>query len=138
MSGGSLNYFYSSLEDHAGDFDDMELDDLVKDLSNLFYAREWYLSGDTSIGDWREARDAFKKKWFAQDARAERINKYFDELRFKVLDSFGLSDKYCKNCDHWTPGDENDPDEYGWCDLHKGGMEHRGYSCSSFKPRHQQ
>jgi len=39
MSGGSLNYFYSQLEDHVGDFDDRELDDLVKDLAKLLGIR---------------------------------------------------------------------------------------------------
>lgn len=64
MSGGSLYYFYCDLEDHAGDFDDPELDDLVTDLAKLFHDREWYLSGDTSIKRWIESRDEFKKKWF--------------------------------------------------------------------------
>ena len=65
MSGGRLDYFYSSLEDHVGDFGDKELDELVKDMANLFYEREWYLSGDTCAGDWNEARDKFKNKWFS-------------------------------------------------------------------------
>ena len=46
MSGGSLNYFYSELEGHAGDFRDKELDDLVRDLAHLFHEREWFLSSD--------------------------------------------------------------------------------------------
>ena len=48
MSGGHLNYFCHSLEEHIGDFGDRELDDLVKDLAELFHDREWYLSGDTA------------------------------------------------------------------------------------------
>lgn len=63
MSGGSLYYFYCDLEDHAGDFDDPELDGLVTDLAKLFHDREWYLSGDTSIDRWIKSRDEFKKKW---------------------------------------------------------------------------
>lgn len=50
MSGGSLNYFYSQVEDHVGDFGDRELDDLVKDLAQLFHDREWFLSSDTNEG----------------------------------------------------------------------------------------
>ena len=45
MSGGSLDYFYSQLNDHVGDFKDRELDELVSDLAELFHDREWYLSG---------------------------------------------------------------------------------------------
>ena len=59
MSGGSLNYFYTSLQDHVGDFADKELDDLVSDLAELFKDRELYLSGDTGDGTWAEARAGF-------------------------------------------------------------------------------
>ena len=69
MSGGSLDYFYCRLEDHIGDFNDKELDELVKDLAQLFHDIEWYLSGDYGEGTWNEARDNFKKKWFGQGAR---------------------------------------------------------------------
>ena len=31
MSGGSLDYFYNTLQEHVGDFRDKELDHLVKD-----------------------------------------------------------------------------------------------------------
>ena len=75
MSGGSLNYFYSSLEEHIGDFGDKELDDLIKDLVELFHDREWYLSSDTGEGSWRETRDKFKAKWFTELGRKDRLNK---------------------------------------------------------------
>ena len=52
MSGGSLGYFYSELEEHSEDLDDKELNELVSDLAEVFRAREWYLSADTGIGDW--------------------------------------------------------------------------------------
>ena len=67
MSGGSLDYFYSQLQEHIGDFKDKELDELVEDLAKLFHDREWYLSGDYCEGTWNEARDNFKKKWFTDD-----------------------------------------------------------------------
>lgn len=35
MSGGSLDYFYTMLQDHVGDFGDKELDELVADLAEL-------------------------------------------------------------------------------------------------------
>ena len=90
MSGGSLNYFYNELGEHIGDFNDKELDELVKDLSKLFRDREWYLSGDTGEGTWNEARDSFKKKWFTDIGRHERITKYLDDIRTEVLESFGI------------------------------------------------
>ena len=66
MSGGSLNYFYEKLEEHASDFGDKELEKLVRDLSQLFYSREWYLSGDYGECKWNEARDKFKDKWLGE------------------------------------------------------------------------
>ena len=98
MSGGSLDYFYSQLNDHVGDFGDRELDELVSDLAELFHDREWYLSNDYCEGEWNEARDKFKQKWFGDGARAERIEKYLDEVKAEVLQSFGVKHKYCKDC----------------------------------------
>ena len=134
MSGGSLNYFYGELESHAGDFHDKELDELVKDLSNLFYEREWYLSGDTNEGNWREARDAFKKKWFRGEARKERIEKILNEVKAEVLDSFGLSEEYCHKCKNWTPEREDDS-PYGSCSLKSSCLMHRSERCEKFEKR---
>ena len=134
MSGGSLGYFYGELEEHVGDLGDRELDDMVKDLAELFYAREWYLSGDTNEGKWNEARDAFKEKWFSQDGgqeRIKRIDQCLDAFREEMYKTFGLSKKYCKNCRHWTA--EKDPGGYGHCDITKGCLMHRGESCEKFE-----
>lgn len=132
MSGGSLGYFYSDLESHVGDFGDRELDDLVKDLAKLFHAREWFLSCDTCEGTWVEARDEFKKKWFGETSRSERIEKYLEDVRDEVMRSFGLSDKYCKNCKNWTPDERDDNEKYGRCSLHKGCLMHRSETCERF------
>lgn len=134
MSGGSLNYFYSDLEEHVGDLGDKELDDLVKDLSKLFHAREWFLSCDTCEGSWVEARDAFKKKWFKDGARKDRIEQYLEEIRKDVLRQFGVSDEYCRNCRKWTPEKKPD-DEYGWCSTKKECMMHRSETCDEFERR---
>ena len=90
MSGGSLDYFYHSLEQHIGDFEDKELDELVKDLADLFHDREWYLSCDTSKDDWQKSRDKFKAKWFTKHGREERIEKYLTELADEVREQFGI------------------------------------------------
>jgi predicted GTPase len=84
MSGGSLNYFYCQLQDHVGDFGDKELDELVSDLAELFHDREWYLSADTGLGDWEEARNKFKEKWFTKHGRQKRIEKYLAEMTEEI------------------------------------------------------
>ncbi len=132
MSGGSLNYFYSTLEEHTNDFDDKELNYLVRDLAKLFYDREWYLSGDTCEGDWNEARDRFKAKWFTAHGREERIEQYLAELSEEVRKTFGMSRRYCRNCTHW----EKEKDGlYGECDIDKKCLMHRSESCDLFDPK---
>lgn len=133
MSGGRLDYFYSDLESHVGDFGDKELDDLVKDLAKLFHDREWFLSSDTCEGAWVESRDKFKQKWFTEAGRKDRIELYLAEIRNDVLSMLGLSDRYCINCWHWKAEDEKGS-EYGWCDLEKHCMMHRHETCDRFVP----
>lgn len=132
MSGGSLNYFYCMLDEHVGDFGDKELDELVKDLAELFHDREWYLSDDTGVGNWNEARDAFKAKWFTQHGREERIERYLAELAEEVRKSFGINDAYCQNCKHWKIEDKKDG-RYGWCDFEQHCLNHRSDSCDKFE-----
>lgn len=131
MSGGSLCYFYAQLQEHVGDFGDLELDELVKDLAELFHDREWYLSGDTCIGNWRDARDAFKEKWFTEHGRQERIEKYLSEITDEVRESFGMNDHRCASCAHWTK--EKDGGRYGWCDFVKHCMMHRSENCKKYE-----
>ena len=135
MSGGSLNYFYCMLQEHVGDFGDKELDELVKDLAKLFHDREWYLSSDTDVGDWNEARDEFKAKWFSEHGRQERIEKYLAEMGEEVRRSFGVGARYCKNCKHWTML-ESYHGRYGDCPYHKGTcVMHRSESCDKWEER---
>ena len=117
MSGGSLNYFYCQLQDHIGDFDDVELDELVSDLADLFHAREWYLSSDTGIGSWRRERDKFKDKWFKGN-RAGRLEKILNDKFEQIRDELGIKDNYCQSCKHWTQAD--DCQNYGKCEFDKG------------------
>jgi len=129
MSGGALEYFFGRLEDHVGDFKDRELDDLVKDLAELFHVREWYLSGDTCEGDWRESRDAFKAKWFTKLGRQKRIEKYLDELKEEMLDSLGLNKRYCQTCKHWKPHGGC----YGQCEYTTEYLSHRSGRCEQWE-----
>lgn len=131
MSGGALDYFFGRLQDHVGDFKDKELDDLVKDLSELFYEREWFVSGDTCEGEWREARDKFKKKWLEKDSRAKRIEKYLDEIRADVMDQFCEDDRKCMNCKHWKRRDKSE--KYGDCEFNTGVSWHRSEVCDKWE-----
>ena len=132
MSGGSLNYFYSQLEDHDQDFDDKELNDLVTDLAELFHDREWYLSGDYGIGNWREAKEKFKKKWFSETGREERIRQYLQEFYVEVSEMLCQNKAYCKTCMHWTP---NEDSVYGRCEYEKFSDMHRYESCKKYEEK---
>lgn len=127
MSGGSLNYFYTELKEHVGDFGDKELDELVKDLAELFHDREWYLSADTGKGDWVESRDAFKAKWFTEHGRQERIELYLTEISDEVREMLGISNKRCSKCKHWQK--KEDSDYYGKCEFFNFCMFHRSEHC---------
>ena len=133
MSGGSLDYFYCSLEEHTGDFGDKELDELVKDIAKLFHDREWFLSGDTCEGAWREAKYNFKKKWFTDCGRKDRIEAYLNEVRREVFDMLSMDDELCSNCSHWRCGKNN----YGECDVDRSYLMHRFNRCDKerFEPR---
>ena len=131
MSGGSLDYFYCQLQQHVGDFKDKELDELVSDLADLSHDREWYLSGDYGEGDWNEARDKFKQKWFSEGARAERIEKYLEETKAELMKSLGVYNKYCKDCNNWTQESEN----YGQCKFAKGHLNHKCDTCEKWEAK---
>ena len=134
MSGGHLNYFYSTLDDHVGDFGDKELDELVKDLAELFHDREWFLSGDTGEGSWNEARDAFKAKWFTKHGRQERIEKYLVVMEDEIRKTFGMSKRFCKFCNHWEGREKPVYDgEYGKCPFHDGCLMHRSECCEKWE-----
>ena len=135
MSGGSLDYFYCRLQEHVGDFKDKELDDLVKDLADLFYKREWYLSSDIGEGEWNEARDEFKQKWFGEDARAERIEKYLEEVKQELLNSFSVDKRYCKDCRHWTVSDTHKDGRYGDCEFNTNFYTHRCDTCDKWESK---
>ena len=132
MSGGSLDYFCFTLQDHVGDFGDKELDELVKDLAVLFREREWNLSDDTCEGDWNEARDKFKAKWFTDAGRQDRIEKYLADFSNEVKRSFGISSMYCLHCKHWSKGNV---EKYGKCEFVKSCLMHEMEYCDKWEER---
>lgn len=131
MSGGALDYFYCTLREHDKDFGDKELNELVSDLAELFHDREWLLSGDTGDGDWNEARDAFKEKWFTEHGRQERIEKYLLEFADEVREQFGMARNHCHNCKHWEK--ESKSERYGRCPFTRNYSHHRSEPCDCGK-----
>lgn len=95
MSGGSMNYVYSTLEEYAvGMMKDAELDEMMADIANLLHACEWWHSGDYSEGQYREKANQFKKKWLGdmrtREARLERIiDEKANELRKELRKMIG-------------------------------------------------
>ena len=87
MSGGHFNHFCFEMDRLADEWQDRELDELWKDLSELAHTLEGYRSGDTDEKPYFDAVVAFKQKWFQGD-RAERFKKYLDEEYQKLRDEF--------------------------------------------------
>lgn len=79
MSGGSYDYVCYKLSNECmGRMYDTEMNDLVKDLSEVLHDLEWWQSGDYSEDQYRETVSEFKKKWFKGD-RTNRLKGYIDD-----------------------------------------------------------
>ena len=134
MSGGSMNYFYSTLEGYENRLDDVELNDLVHDLAKVFHDKEWADSGDTCEGSYNKTVKKFKDKWFTPEGRDERRTKYIDAIAGELKRSFGVGD-YCKDCRNWSIEAGYDG-EYGRC-KHESTCVIHGYEepCEKFERR---
>jgi len=76
MSGGSHNYIYQLINQQlVGQMEDIELDDLMKDISDLAHDLEWYHSSDYSKETYFAKVKEFKAKWF-ESSREERLKRY--------------------------------------------------------------
>lgn len=78
MSGGSFDYVCYRVKEAAGYEKDLEIKDLLKDLSDYLHDEEWYESGDCCENSWLKARQKFKDKWF-KAKREERLKVYIDD-----------------------------------------------------------
>lgn len=121
MSGGSLNYFYSNLEEYEDVLGDRELNDLVKDLVKVFHDREWYDSGDISKGEYNETVKKFKEKWFTESGKDIRYRTYIDEAVEELRRDLNVDRHYCCECEHWTPKS----DLYGKCEFKDSCLTHQ-------------
>lgn len=79
MSGGSHNYIYYKIQEElVGQMHDKELNDLMKDISELAHDLEWFDSSDYGENDYKKSVEKFKNKWFGK-SRNERLKEYIDE-----------------------------------------------------------
>lgn len=130
MSGGSLNYLYSTLSMYEDEVfkGDKELIDLYKDFADLLHDYEWYTSGDYGEGTYNETKIKFKKKWF-EGVREDRILKYIDETVKDLKQNLGINATYCNDCVNYNLG----KDSYGSCALEGCCLYHKYEpSCEKF------
>lgn len=111
MSGGSMDYFYCRLEEYSDVLGDKELNDLVKDLVEVFHDKEWADSGDYSDGEYNKTVKAFKDKWFKRTEK-ERIDAVVNDAVKDIYKTLGVSN-YCKDCKHWEQSEGSET--YGRC-----------------------
>lgn len=94
MSGGSYDYIcYRLSEECEGRMHDAELNELVKDLSEVLHDLEWWQSGDTGEERYRRTVRSFKRKWLGADARVRTLEKIINEktesLRTELIEMIG-------------------------------------------------
>lgn len=92
MSGGSMDYIYSRLEETAsGRMKDRELNAMLEDFIKVLHDCEWMYSCDIGREDYFETVAKFKQKWFGnRDERLkEIIEQATDELKSELLIMIG-------------------------------------------------
>ena len=109
MSGGSMDYFYSRLDEYTNVLGDNELNDLVKDLVKVFHDKEWADSADISHGEYNKTVAEFKSKWFGRTEKS-RIDSVVDAKVKEIYQALCVG-AYCKDCKHYKKRD----DRYGQC-----------------------
>lgn len=83
MSGGAFDYVCYRVKEAADYEKDLEIKDLLEDLSDYLHDEEWYESADYNEESWLKARQKFKDKWF-KTKREERLKVYIDD-EFKKM-----------------------------------------------------
>ena len=124
MSGGSMNYFYCTLEEYENALGDRELNELVHDLVKVFHDKEWLDSADMGEGEYNKTVIEFKDKWFADAGKHERYLSYIDDAVRELKRELRLDRDFCKDCKRWQLQDGYIA--YGKCEFHEGCLTH-GY-----------
>ena len=134
MSGGSMNYFYSTLEEYEKSLGDRELNDLVHDLVKVFHDKEWADSGDISEGTYNKTVKEFKDKWCTPVGGIIRYQSYIDNAVAELRRELRLDGTFCKDCEFWHQ--DARLNDYGKCDYEKHCLVH-GYErpCREFEER---
>ena len=135
MSGGSMNYFYSTLEQYEDALEDRELNELIHDLVKVFHDKEWYDSADIGEGSYNLTVKSFKDKWFTEVGQNRRYSEYIDTAVRDLKRDLRLDVKYCKDCRHFMIEAGYDG-KYGRCKHHTTCMTH-GYEtpCEEFEAK---
>ena len=115
MSGGSMNYLYSRVDEEAtGRMGDPELNALMVDLVELLHDCEWWHSADISWETYHKRIKEFKAKWLAGgDARNKRlkeiVNDKVEQLRKELLEMIDVSPERKNNdwTQNYSPGESN-------------------------------
>ena len=92
MSGGSMDYIYSRLDENAsGRMEDRELNAMLEDFIKVLHDCEWMHSCDISREKYFETVANFKRKWFGnRDKRLrEIIECATEELKSELLKMIG-------------------------------------------------
>lgn len=81
MSGGSWSYVYIDIEESSVNMKswDMELSELLVDLSKVCHDCEWADSYDYSSEEGYASIKKFKDKWFGS-CREDRLRGYIDDM----------------------------------------------------------
>lgn len=133
MSGGSMEYLSSRIEEYAEMFEDKEIVELVKDVAQLWHDCEWYHSGDTCKGEYLEAVENFKNKWF-EGSREELLKTFIDNKLEEVKEDcyrFIGGINYCYQCKSFEQLEDS---KYGDCEYCDGYLTHRHEkACAKFE-----
>lgn len=85
MSGGSMNYIYNYVLEASELTHDIEIKEILEDLSKVLHEEEWWQSADKDKQSYLLALSQFKAKWFSEP-REERLKKYIDDSLQEMKD----------------------------------------------------
>lgn len=129
MSGGSMDYIYSRVDEASRCFENPLMRELIKDISVLLHDKEWADSGDYSDGEYNKTEKEFREKWFDNHNKTLEaiIANEIGCLRDTLMHCIGKS-LYCKDCVHW----KRESDNYGRCKDNRWSTHGYEYGCDDW------